>query len=312
MCTAVAYRSTDNLFGRNLDLDRSYGERVVITPRNFEFKMRCSENLKSHYAMIGMAAVLEGYPLYFEATNEKGLSMAGLNFPNNAHYFEISADKENVAPFELIPKILGKCKDLSEARTLLERINIANIGFSDSLPPSPLHWMISDKEKSITLEATRDGIKIYDNPFEVLTNNPTFDFHMMNMNNYMGLSAGAAVSEFKSVPLENYSLGMGALGLPGDFSSTSRFVKAFFVRENSVDGGMPVNQFFHIMSSVAMPKGCVKTENGFEYTRYTCCCDLESGVYYYTTYNDPTIRSVSLNASDLEGAQLYTYRAAGL
>lgn len=312
MCTAVAYRNSLSLFGRNLDLDRSYGERVVITPRNFEFKMRCSDDLKSHCAMIGMAAVIDGYPLYFEATNEKGLSMAGLNFPDNAHYFEKVSDKENIAPFELIPKILGLCENISEAKKLISNINIANIAFSDSLPTTPLHWMISDKEKSLVLESTKDGLKIYDNPFEVLTNNPPFDFHIMNMNNYMGLSAGAAVSAFDGVPLANYSLGMGALGLPGDFSSASRFVRAFFVKENSISDGECVNQFFHIMSSVSMPKGCVKTEEGFEYTRYTSCCDLERGIYYYTTYKDPTVRSVHLFASDLEGCRLYCYEVDDL
>ena len=313
MCTAISYRSEGSYFGRNLDLDRGYGERVVITPRNFEFKMRCSPDICRHYAMIGMATVIDGYPLYFEATNEKGLSMAGLNFPKNASYAPCSEKKSNIAPFELIPKILGECETTDSAADLISRINIAHINFSDSLPLSPLHWMISDKEKSIVLECTKDGTKIYDNPFEVLTNNPTFDFHSMNMNNFMGLSNGAAKQSFdSSVPFENYSLGMGALGLPGDFSSASRFVRAFFVKENSVDEGEPVNQFFHIMQSVAMPKGCVKTDSGFEYTRYTSCCDADSGIYYYTTYSDQSIRSVHLHSVDLEGQELYCYNAEGL
>lgn len=312
MCTAIAYRSEASYFGRNLDLDRGYGERVIITPRNFEFKMRCCDSIPTHFAMIGMGIVIDGYPLYFEATNEKGLSMAGLNFPYNAVYYEPSESFENVAPFELIPKILGECADTSEAAELISKINVANINFSDFLPLSPLHWMISDKERSIVFECTKNGARVYDNPFEVLTNNPTFDYHRMNMNNYMHLSSGGAVSQFDSVTLKNYSLGMGAIGLPGDFSSASRFVRAFFVRENSVSDGNPVNQFFHIMRSVAMPKGCVKTADGYEYTRYTSCCDLNSGIYYYTTYNDQTIRSVSLHAADLEGMELYCHTVYGL
>ncbi len=312
MCTAIAYRSSRSYFGRNLDLDRGYGERVVITPRNFELKMRCSENICRHYAMIGMATVIDGYPLYFDATNEKGLSMAGLNFPDNAFYPECAAEQDNVSPFELIPKILGECESVECAKSLLSKINIARINFSPSLPLSPLHWMISDKKKSIVLECTKDGTKIYDNPFEVLTNNPTFDFHVMNMNNFMGLSNGAAKSVFEGVPLKNYSLGMGALGLPGDYSSPSRFVRAFFVKENSIDEGEPINQFFHVMNSVAMPKGCVKTDSGFEYTRYTSCCDADSGIYYYTTYNNLEVRSVSLHAADLEGHELVCYDAEGL
>lgn len=303
MCTAIAYRDKNSYFGRNLDLDYSLGERVIITPRNFKFK----EGIESHYAMIGMGIERDGYPLYFEAANEMGLSIAGLNFPDNAVYYEPSDTLINIAPYELIPMILAKYKDTREASDFLSRINVANISFSTDLPNSPLHWMISDKNKSIVFECTKEGAKIFDNPFEVLTNNPTFDYHIMNMNNYMGLSAGNAVSNFDSVPLKNYSLGMGAIGLPGDFSSASRFVRAFFVRENSVSDGNPVHQFFHILRSVAMPKGCVKTERGYEYTRYTSCCDLDRGIYYYTTYNDQTIRSVSLHAAELDSKELTTY-----
>ena len=308
MCTALSYKTKHHYFGRNLDLERGYGEKVIITPRNFVFDFRFENQLSGHYALIGMGVDAQNFPLYFEATNEKGLSMAGLNFPKNASYAPCLEKKSNVAPFELIPKILGECETTDSAADLISKINIVHINFSDSLPLSPLHWMISDKEKSIVLECTKDGTKIYDNPFEVLTNNPTFDFHSMNMNNFMGLSNGAAKQSFdSSVPFENYSLGIGALGLPGDFSSASRFVRAFFVKENSVDEGEPVNQFFHIMQSVAMPKGCVKTDSGFEYTRYTSCCDADSGVYYYTTYSNSQISAVNMHHESLNGNTLIAY-----
>ena len=124
MCTAVNFLSGDNYFGRNLDLERSYGERVVITPRHYKFTMGTLPALESHYAMIGMATVVDDYPLYYEATNETGLSMAGLNFPGNACYHAYKEDKDNVTPFELIPYILGKCKSVAEANVELEKINI--------------------------------------------------------------------------------------------------------------------------------------------------------------------------------------------
>ena len=316
MCTAISYKTKDSYFGRNLDLERGYNESVVITPRNFEFKMRLVEPLKSHYAMIGMATVVDQVPLYYEATNEQGLSMAGLNFPGNAAYYECAENKDNIAPFELIPWVLGKCSNIDEVKTLLDNLQLVNVNFSEQLPLSPLHWMISDKESSIVVESLKDGMKIYDNPFQVLTNNPTFDYHQMNMNNYMGLSVGPGVSQFdEELPLHNYSLGMGALGLPGDYSSASRFVRAFFVKSNSVakeDEKSSVNQFFHILNSVAMPKGCVWTKNGYEYTRYSSCCNADKGIYYYQTYDNFEILSVNMHDADLEGNTLSVYPVENL
>ena len=310
MCTAILYKSKDSYFGRNLDLERSYNESVVITPKNYEFKMRCVESFKPKYAMIGMAVVAEDFPLYYEAANEKGLSMAGLNFPDNAVYYNYLEGKENITPFEFIPWILGKCSCVEEAKKLLENTNLVNVSFSQELPLTPLHWIISDKNKSINVEPLKEGMEISENPFDVLTNNPPFAYHKINMSNYMSLSVGPAVNNFSSeIPLENYSLGMGALGLPGDFSSASRFVKVFFVKEKSVsekDEKSSVNQFFHILNSVAMPKGCVWTKNGYEYTRYTSCCNIDKGIYYYTTYDNFNIKNIDMNSFDLNAAWLYS------
>lgn len=109
MCTALSYRTRDHYFGRNLDLDTSYGEKVCIMPRDFPFPLRTREALETHYAMIGMATVAEGLPLFYEAANECGLGMAGLNFPGNAWYGPEQPGADNIAPYELIPWILGQC-----------------------------------------------------------------------------------------------------------------------------------------------------------------------------------------------------------
>ena len=307
MCTAV---SLGRYFGRNLDLERSYGESVVITPRHYKFSFRTLPTSESHYAMIGMATVAEGYPLYYEATNEKGLSMAGLNFPCNAYYGAYREGKDNVAPFEFIPYILFRCKDTAEALECLENINLVNINFSGELPLSPLHWIISDKEKSITVESVREGLKVYDNPYGVLTNNPTFDYHLMNINNYMNLHEGMGENRLSERQnLSSYSLGMGALGLPGDYSSASRFVRAVFIKEKSPcfeSERENVSHFFHILGGVAMPKGCVMTKDGeYEYTRYSCCCNADKGIYYYNTYDNIGITAVDMHDYDLEGSEVY-------
>ena len=309
MCTAISYKNGDAYFGRNLDLERGYGENVVITPRRYPFPLRHEQPMTLHYAMIGMATVADGFPLYYDATNEMGLSMAGLNFPGNAVYYALDPKKDNIAPFELIPWILGQCTCVKEVKKLIKNTNLVNVNFSEKLPVSPLHWMISDKESSIVVESLSSGIQVYDNPFEVLTNNPPFDYHRMNMNNFMGLHVGPADNHFREqMNLHNYSLGMGAIGLPGDFSSASRFVRACFVKENAaVDHTetTSVNQFFHMLNAVAMPKGCVKTPSGeYEYTRYSCCCNTDTRVYYYTTYDDSNIRQISMEQADLESTKL--------
>ena len=223
MCTAMTYKTRDHYFGRNLDLEYTYNETVTVMPRNFPLEFRRCGRLCHHYAVIGMATVADGYPLYYDATNEKGLSVAGLNFPGNADYKPEMCGKDNVSPFEFIPWILGQCENLSETRNMLEKINLVKIDFSDELPLSPLHWMISDRESSIVVECVKDGLKIYDNPVQVLTNNPTFDMQLFNLNNYMNLSTEQPANSFSTeLNLSAYSRGMGALGLPGDLSSARR------------------------------------------------------------------------------------------
>ena len=311
MCTAITYYTKDHYFGRNLDLEFSYKETVTITPRNYPFKFRKVKEIDNHYAIIGMAFVAGNYPLYYDAINEKGLGMAGLNFPTNADYKEEKENKDNIAPFEFIPWILSQCANLDEAKELLSKINIANINFSDELPASPLHWIIADKNSSITVESVKDGLKIYDNPVGVLTNNPTFDIHLFNLNNYMGLSIEQPENNFsKKLNLDTYSRGMGGLGLPGDLSSASRFVKATFTKMNSLSGtseSESISQFFHILGSVEQ-RGLVHMgEDKYEITIYSSCCNMDKGIYYYTTYENGQITGVDMHKENLDGTELVNY-----
>ncbi len=312
MCTAVTYNTNNHYFGRNLDLEYSYKETVTITPRNYEFKFRESQTIKNHYAIIGMAYVADNYPLYYDAINEKGLGMAGLNFPTNADYKEIENGKNNIAPFEFIPYILSQCSNIEEAKKLLESINIAKINFSSELPASPLHWIIADKEKSITVESVEDGLKVYENPVGVLTNNPTFDIQLFNLNNYMSLSTEQPVNNFsQKLNLETYSRGMGAMGMPGDLSSASRFVKATFTKMNSISGDSEsesISQFFHILGSVDQQRGCVHMGEGkYEITIYSSCCNLDKGIYYYTTYENSQITGIDMYKENLDSSNLVNY-----
>ena len=312
MCTAATYKTRDFYFGRTLDYEFSYNEEITITPRNYEFKFRNNGSISNHYAIIGMAYIAENYPLYYDAINEKGLGMAGLNFVGNAYYNEPEEGKDNIAQFEFIPWILSQCATVKEAKVLIEKINILNVSFNAQLPLAQLHWIIADVEESITIEAVKEGIKVYENPVGVLTNNPTFDKQLFALNNYINLSNKSPRNIFATdLKLQQYSRGMGAIGLPGDLSSQSRFVRATFVKMNSVstdEENESVSQFFHILNSVDQQRGCCQLDDGkYEITIYTSCCNVTKGIYYYTTYNNHQITAVNMHKEDLNVNQLIRY-----
>ena len=312
MCTAATYKTKDFYFGRTLDYEISYGDQVVITPRNYVFDLRQGGQIKNHYAMIGMACVMQDYPLYYDAVNEKGLGIAGLNFVGNAHYNKPADGKDNITQFELIPWILGKCATVKEARELLEKINLIDTPFMENLPVAQLHWIIADKDECITVESMKDGLKIYDNPVGVLTNNPPFNYQMFHLNNYMHLAVENQENTFSDkLDLKQYSRGMGAMGLPGDLSSQSRFVRVSFVKMNSLSGNSEeesVSQFFHILGSVDQQRGCCKLgEEKYEITLYTSCSNTHTGIYYYNTYENHQISAVDMHHENLDSEKLITY-----
>lgn len=312
MCTAATYKTKNFYIGRTLDYEFSYGEEITVTPRNYPFTFRHEGSLTTHYAMIGMAHVAGEYPLYYDAVNEKGLGMAGLNFVGNAIYAQVQEGKKNVAQFEFIPWILSRCANLKEAKEALTDMNLSGTPFSEQFPAAQLHWIIADETGSIVVESMADGLKVHDNPVGVLTNNPPFEMQMFNLNNYMYLSEKQPENHFaKEVPLQTYSRGMGALGMPGDLSSMSRFVRAAYTRMHAVSGESEadsVGQFFHILGSVEQQRGCCEVADGkYEITIYTSCMNASKGIYYYTTYQNHRIMAVDMHREDLEGKGLVRY-----
>lgn len=319
MCTAITYKTQDTYFGRNLDLELSYGEEVVITPRNFPLAFRHLAPLTTHFAIIGMATVApsdgQPYPLYYDAINEHGLGIAGLNFPGNAVYHPVTDGRDNLAQFELIPWLLGQCRTVADVKSHLTNLNLADTPFSDQFPPAELHWLIADADSAIVVEPVADGLKIYDNPIGVLTNNPPFPIQSFRLHDYLNLSATEPANQFSpALDLQPYCHGLGAHGLPGDLSSGSRFIKAAFTRLNSVsapDELSSVSQFFHILHSVDQPRGSSRfgtpDDPKYEITIYSSCCNLRTGVYYYTCYDNHQITAVDLHRVDLDGTDLSRY-----
>ncbi len=304
MCTAIGFNTDCHYFGRNLDLDMSYGEEVCIVPRSYPLIFRKKPTIENHYAFIGMATVVNDTPLFYDGANEHGLAMAGLNFPKNAFYAEEKADKDNICQFEFIPYILGQCKNLAEAKELLKNISIVNISFSENLPVSPLHWIISDKSGALTVEQTASGLFVYENPVSVLTNNPPFPYQLFNLNNYRNLKVTNGENSFADKQiLDEYCQGLGAIGLPGDISSMSRFVRAVFAKENSAcanDELSSVSQFFHLLTNVEMCRGvCVVPNGKYDITVYSSCINADKGLYYYTTYDNRRISCIDMHKTNL-------------
>lgn len=306
MCTAIQYK---NYFGRTLDLECSYGECVTVAPRGLPLYFRHLPPMERHYALIGMAKVAEGMPLYYEAANEHGLAAAGLRFATSARYFAPAAGKDNVASFELIPWLLGQCRSLAEVRALLQRTCITADAFSPSLAPAPLHWAVADGTGMLAVESVADGLFVHADPVGVLTNEPPFAYHLTHLADYRGVTSTDGGDRFAAgLTLAPYSRGMGGMGLPGDLSSASRFVRAAFVRGNSLsEGEGDLAQFFHILGAVAHPRGCVRLPDGQnEITVYTAACDLQKGIYYYTTYENSRITAAAL-LPHAEGSALVTF-----
>ena len=310
MCTAATYKTKDFYFGRTLDYEFSYGEEIVVLPREYPLRFRCRSTFDLHFAIIGMAYVAGNDPLFYDGVNDMGLCMAGLNFVGNAHYFDPDARFDNIAQFEFIPWILGTCASVREARERISHTNLTNEAYSAQLPAAQLHWIIADRKEAITVESTLDGLRIMNNPVGVLTNNPPFEQQLLTLSNYMGLSPKQPENRW-GIPLTTYSRGMGALGLPGDLTSQSRFVRAAYTKMNSRSGDSEeesVSQFFHILGSVDQQRGCCEVEDGkYEMTIYTSCCNASRGIYYYTTYDNHQICAVDMHREDLDGKELARY-----
>lgn len=312
MCTAASFKNKNTYFGRTLDYEFSYGEKVTITPRNYPFEFRHLGLNNNHYAIIGMAHIHNDYPMYYDAMNEYGLGMAGLNFVGNAKYNEVIEGKENVAQFEFISFILSTCKNVLEAKNKIKEINLVKTPYNEYYPAAKLHWILRDINDCIVVEAMDDGLHIYDNKTGSLTNNPPFNYQLENLKNYVSLNNDEPNKSF-SFNEAFYSRGMGSVGLPGDLTSQGRFVRVVYTAHFSVaspDENSSVNQFFHILESAWQTRGLCKINDKYEITIYASCMNLNEGIYYYKTYDNPQISAVYLKNENLNSSKIISYDLA--
>ena len=324
-CSALAWETQDgrHLWGRNFDFHCIAADsKVTCLPRGLEFYTCGTEiegNLdpatrcKAAYAAVGIGSlVLRSTPALYEGVNEKGLMGGQLYFREFAHFSsEIRPHTLPLQPPFLVTYCLTTCASVEEVvRALEERVSLAAIPMLGTVPP--IHWMFSDcTGESIVVESDRAGLHIYRDAAGVMTNSPEYPWHRTNLLNYSQLRAldyGPITCGGETVP-PCFS-GSGAAGLPGDWSSPSRFVRLAFLRQCAVKGrdeseGVPL--LFRLLQSAAFPMGAVQlvdsgtvTEHDrdvmpYDYTVYASVLCAESMRFYWTTYRNPRLRYVDLS-----------------
>lgn len=316
MCTTFVFPTPAGTFaGRNLDLDRHFSERVVLTPRNLPLTFRNGEQLAQHEALLGMATAAGNTPLYAEAINEAGLYMAGLYFPSSAHFVPRgkSSASLGIASFEFITYVLTHAHTVEQARTLLADAYLTDEAFAPGLPVADLHFFLADLTgQALVAEQTGERLELKDDPAQVLTNNPPLEFQLEHLRYFMHVSPTAPANNFSAsgsaLSLAPNAQGFGQIGIPGDSTAASRFIRAAFhvqhaTRPDTVEAS--ITQVFHILDAVSMVAGATVNGEGLaEVTLYSAALDMSHFAYYVTTYDNRRIMAVRPSTDALEGSSL--------
>lgn len=276
MCSIFKY---ENCVGRNFDYEVSYKEELrVISKGDNPFSPK--------YDVIGMCTgLVKDYPLLYDGMNSNGLVCGGLAFTGNAEYIHSDAsDKLHIPSYDFTLRILSECGSVKEAKELLDYAKITDDAYSDTMPPTDLHWFISDKEESIIVEQTKDGLKYYDG--SVMTNNPLYPL-MEISDKYNQMLIGN--EKFYDNQRKWNSRGNETIGLKGDYTSTGRYSRLTYLKdklESSKDLFNPVSQAFHLCSSVEQIYGVTPVDDKYEYTIYSVVYDMENKQVFFKFYED--------------------------
>ncbi|MGD9475243.1 MAG: choloylglycine hydrolase family protein [Eubacteriaceae bacterium] len=318
MCTSLTYQTNDqhHFLARTMDFAFLFKPEVLVYPKNYGFRLYLTDDILTvKYAFMGFGQRFEdSYDGFADGVNEKGLSCAALYFPGYAYYSnQAIEEKKNIAPYELVPYILSQCDSIDSVIALMKNTNLVSEPFKklDFLPP--LHFIISDQfGRCIVIEPRESGLEILENSIGIMTNSPPFDWHITNINNFIGIhptqNEGLNLS---GVTFKPFSQGFGTIGLPGDFTSPSRFVKTVFSKFSSTPCNLytdGMSTIFHILDGVSLIKGSVVTEEqDLEFTQYTACYDLTTQTLYYKTYSNSQINAVSLSPENVNSTSVSAY-----
>ncbi|WP_377864718.1 choloylglycine hydrolase family protein [Bacillus sp. R86525] len=316
MCTSLTLQTKNgqHLFARTMDFTLDLNQEVIIIPRHYQWNNITGEIINTKHATVGMGINHQGRVIMADGVNEAGMTCATLYFPGFATYSKsIDNNKTNLAPFDFVTWSLTQFNSVKELKKSVDSITFLDIPLPDLGLTPPLHWILADKwGDCIVLEPTNEGLKMYDNSLGVMTNSPEFSWHLQNLRQYIGLkSQPFAPTEWSNVPLSAFGQGSGSMGLPGDFTPPSRFVRAAYGKQNiqgidSEEKG--VSALFHILSNCEVPKGGVITEEGtLDNTIYTSVMCMESGTYYYHTYDCRQIIAIHLFHENLDTDEIKAY-----
>lgn len=330
-CTGISLRTQngDLVQGRTIEFGESnINGKIVISPRGRKFKALTTEGKinglkwKAKYGFVGASVVVDQF--IGEGINEKGLNAGLFYFPHYGSLVEYEKSKANIsiADMELVTWILSNFETVDEVKEEIKKIKVVNIGYDDKGKPLPTaHWRIGDvKGNNIVLEIVNNGeIKIYNNKVGVLTNSPDYEWHIKNLNNYINLYSGNANSfNVNGEELFSFGAGTGALGLPGDITPPSRFIRAFFY-VNTIgeveNTKLAVNKAFHILNNFDIP---IEIEFPKEYkgnipkdvisaTQWTAVSDLSNREFYYKTMDNSQIRKIDLKKIDFSSIKYQAF-----
>ncbi len=326
-CTGIRIKPKDGsiIYGRTMEFAADLESNVIVIPRGKSYVGTAPDNQSGlhwhmQYAVAGTNGL--GMPHIVDGLNEAGLAVGLFYFPSYAKYQTVEPSQVDraLAPWELGTFLLGTCSDVPQAIAAAKRIRVAEVVQEQFGFVPPCHFIAHDAAgHCAVLEFVNGELTVHTNPRGVITNSPTFDWHLTNLRNFINLSAvNVPPVELTGDTLQNLGQGTGMLGLPGDFSPPSRFVRAVAFSQTAVPvetAHEGILQAFHILNQFDIPKGIARSvENGKEtidYTLWTAACDLADLQYYFRTFDDSRIRMVDLRNLDLDTADIATYSMGG-
>lgn len=335
-CSAFLWETLEgeHLFARNYDFNRVASDTsVIFVPRNYSYysvgaklegSLKVENQRTTKYAIMGIGTmVLEPTPALYEGMNEKGLCGAQLYYRELAHFkMEVEDNKYPLQPPFLVMHALASCKNVQEVKELLQnKASLVGIPLLGTVPT--IHFIFGDKEgNNLIVEPDQDGLKFYENTLGVLTNSPSYAWHQYNLLNYVHLrDLDYDTLTIEKTALKQHFSGSGMLGLPGDFTSPSRFVRLAFFKKYAQKGQKElegVNYLFRLMQNVSFPLGLVRVSEpgkatskdegvvAFDYTLYTSVMCLDTLHFYWTTYDNNVLRKVDFKKY-LENKTILTF-----
>mgnify|MGYP000611974321 CR=1 FL=1 len=318
MCTGIKITAHDSsiIYARTLEFGREFTSDILMVPVEYTLTSITGARWKSRYSVIGANFFKEIH--YADGVNSAGLAGGLFYFPGYAHYQEPVSGKSRLAPWELLTWILTQYSTVQEVRAALLAITVNSIEYPGWQQVPPIHAIVHDSRgNSLVIEYVEGQLQMHDNPLGVFTNSPNFKWHLINLNNYTRLSSiNSTPAQWGPLILTPAGQGSGLLGLPGDFTPPSRFVRAAFFSHavTSAQNALQARDTaFHILNLFDIPAGVVQEQQNTgvfqDYTQWTSACDLKNKIFYWHTYQNRQIRSVSI--TDVNNIQKIVMRAMG-